>query len=92
MIRTLFKVERGTIVHFLKWGAALAAFIIALWLGLMVLRRAGAAATRGSPLPDWAGAAVGVAGVVQPAPGENMAVRLAGGFVVVSAAARARTV
>lgn len=39
MIRTLFRVERGTIVHFLKWGAALAAFIIALWLGLTVLWR-----------------------------------------------------
>ncbi len=43
MIRTLFRVERGTIVHFLKWGAALLVLVVVFWLGLTLLRRFGAA-------------------------------------------------
>ncbi len=53
MIRQLFKVERGTIVHFLKWGVALLAFIIMLWLAFTLLMRPGVARTMDGPQASW---------------------------------------
>lgn len=50
MIRQLFKVERGTIVHFLKWGVALLAFIAGLWLALTLFGNPGVARTSSGPM------------------------------------------
>ncbi len=88
MIRTLFKVERGTIVHFLKWGAALLAFILALWIGLSVFGRPGAAATLGGPIAKGSIYGAQEADVGLPLAGDALSARRAGGEVVVTAPGR----
>ena len=37
-MRSLLKVERGTIVHFTKWAAAILTFIVVTWLVWVSLR------------------------------------------------------
>ena len=52
-MRTLLAVERGTIVHFLKWIAALAAFVLLLIAALAVLTGSGIEVASGGPVADW---------------------------------------
>lgn len=70
MIRYLLKVERGTIVHFLKWGVALLAFIAGLWLALTLFGNPGVRPhlerPDGGPAFSWQRAGPGRVLVAEP--------------------------
>lgn len=52
-MRTLLLVERGTVVHYAKWTAALLALAVILWLALGLLKPSPAYVASGGPIADW---------------------------------------
>ncbi len=53
MIRTVLSVERGTLVHFMKWSVALLLLVGVVWWALAAVRRPRAEWAPGGPVAGW---------------------------------------